>query len=388
LLKINKEETVMGSDNTQILSIDSLHLSNFRNYVSLRLDDLASTPIVITGPNGAGKTNILEAISLFTPGKGIRGAKLEDMSHKAELHHANSWSITGEVEGIKGKSVISTFKPADSNKRVISIDGNTARTHNELSNLMSIIWLTPQMDQIFISSASTRRKFLDRLVYSFDGEHAKRVANYEFFMRERIKLLKRDRLDLEWISVVERKMAEFAIAIAVARVQIIEYLQNEIDNFISPFPKAIISIKGSIENKVIGNPALQLEEEYKQGLLKNRGIDAQTGRTSIGVHKTDLKVVHAIKSMEAGYCSTGEQKTLLVCMILASARMTIKKRSYVPVLLLDEVIAHLDEDRRAFLLDDIRRIKAQAWLTGTDLSVFSSLKNHATFFQVEGAKLR
>ena len=365
----------------QLLSIKRLTLSHFRNYPSLRLD-LTPQPVVITGSNGAGKTNILEAISFLSPGRGLRNAKLHEIDNQTQQE---PWAVATIVESMHGTRDIGTGRMEA--KRIVKIDGQTMRGQTELPTLFSVIWLTPQMDQMFISGAALRRKFLDRLVFNFDPDHASQVARYEYAMRERARLLKTPHPDSEWLTVLEHKMAETGIAIAASRKQTVEYLQQTIDNTVSPFPKAALSLAGDCEEALGTMPALEVEASLKEQLMWLRRKDAQTGHTNAGIHRSDLIVIHNEKQMPAELCSTGEQKALLISIILAEAKTRISWRHSVPVLLLDEIIAHLDSYRREALFADILAMKAQAWITGTDITLFSELKNHAQFLHIEQGKI-
>jgi DNA replication and repair protein RecF len=361
------------------LSINHLHLINFRNHQNLRLE-LAQEPVILTGTNGAGKTNILEAISFLSPGRGIRTAKLEDIDY----NHIHPWRINASVNSVYGKTDISIFREhKEGSSKKILINDQNIKSQLELAKIFSLIWLTPQMDQIFMAESAARRRFLDRLVYNFDPEHVSRLSRYEASMRQRAHLLKQHQPDPIWLSSLEHSLAESGAAIAFARVQYAEYLQTVLDLADSSFPKARVMVKGEIESLTAEMPALQLEEHFKNKLLKSRQLDSGNGRTNVGIHRSDLIVYHADKNIQASLCSTGEQKILLLSLVLAKARAVMKFSSAVPVLLLDEVTAHLDSEKRAALFDEICLMKAQSWLTGTDVEVFSSLKQKAQFFSIK-----
>lgn len=369
------------------LSVTSLTLSYFRSYPSLQLS-LNPSPVIITGHNGAGKTNILEAISFLSPGRGLRNAKLTDIDHQG---HPHPWAIASVLQTTQGETAIGTGRsPSSGNeraKRVIKIDGEFVRGQAELASLFSVIWLTPQMDQLFLASSSERRRFLDRLVYTFDPEHARRVSVYEYAMRERAKLLQQGCNDNRWLEALEGKMAEAAIAIAVARKEAIDILQQAILQATTPFPKAIIGIEGNIEQWVAEMTAIQAEEKLMAAWKDSRKVDGITGRTTIGTHRSDFTARHAEKNMPAALCSTGEQKALLLSITLAEARARANWRRSVPVLLLDEVVAHLDENRREALFEELRSLKAQAWLTGTDRFLFEGCGQNVQHIGVEAGKL-
>ena len=366
-----------------VLSVDKLRLRHFRNHSDLTLD-FAPALVVITGENGAGKTNILEAISLLAPGRGLRNAKLCAMINQRQ-NEPQGWCIDAIINSLYGHTEVTTNLASNSSstgKRVVKTNDRAIRSHTELSKLFGVIWLTPQMDPIFIASSSLRRRFLDRLVYNFDPEHASRMVIYENAMRQRLKLLREGRCDDVWLNALEHNMAENAVAIAHSRVQTVEYLQEAIYSSGGEFPQARLTLAGEIEEMVPQMAALQVEEIYTKKLKELRKLDMHSGRTNAGIHRSDLLVYHLGKNTEAALCSTGEQKALLISIILAEAKAKIKWHSSVPVLLLDEVVAHLDEPRREALLAELADLKAQCFITATDNKIFSSNANMAQFYQI------
>jgi DNA replication and repair protein RecF len=369
----------------EILSVKSLHLTNYRNYANFSLKFRAE-PIIITGDNGVGKTNILEAISLLSPGRGLRNSKLEEIARKTGEFTSSGWSVQSFIGSIYGSLEIVTSGSCEgkdkSGKRIIKINDQIIKGQAELAKIFSVIWLTPQMDPLFINSSLGRRKFIDRLVFNFDAEHASRVVKYESLMRERAKLLKKNYRDNLWLNALEQNMAEIAVAIAASRVQTVEYLQYMIDASDSPFPKAQIFMQGELEQKIVSLPSVEVENQFKDRLKSLREMDFFTGRTNAGIHRSDLLVYTKVKNIEAGKCSTGEQKSLLLSIILAEAKARIKWRYSTPVLLLDEVVAHLDEYRREALFEELLAMRAQCWITGTDKGIFNGLKNKAQFFEL------
>lgn len=373
------QNPLSNSQNLNKTAISRLVLTQFRNYESLRLD-VGPQPLVLTGANGAGKTNILEAISFLSPGRGVRGIKLNE----ADKDGRYPWGVAATViQGVYDVQ-IGTGRDASvaSNKRIVKIDGEKMRGQAELARMFSVMWLTPQMDGIFIAGSSERRRFLDRLVYNFDGEHASRVYSYEHTVRERARLLQNGG-DAAWVAVLEHKMAEKSIAVAAARLETVDILHQSIQHAPTVFPKADIAVEGAVENLLLeGMSALEAEERLKQKLFEARIYDAQTGRTHIGCHRSDFVVRHVEKNMPAALCSTGEQKALLLSIILAEARAKAIWKNSVPVLLLDEVVAHLDEVRRAALFDEFLAMGAQVWLTGTDVPLFEALQGKAQFLSV------
>ena len=378
-------------DEIAVAKVKKLKLSRFRNYLTLDLkSSLQHNIIVITGKNGSGKTNILEAISLLSPGKGIRGCKLSDISNEGVV--SSCWHIESEIASFYGHERIETWLDPQSSedgrsKRYVKVNDQNIKTQAELTKLLTISWIIPQMDQLFISGASTRRKFLDRIVQNFEPSHTKHLMTYEHSMKERARLLKDKNYDINWISALENNMAEIAIPIAASRVQAVEYIEEIMDEINHPFPKARMVVSGEIESKVHKVPAVQLGGEFREILQKNRGLDAATGRTNVGVHKSDLLVYYKDKNLQADKCSTGEQKSLLLSIFLAEVFAQIKWRAQTPILLLDEVLAHLDENRRDTLCQIIKDTKAQAWITGTESETFVPIKNESQFFKIENSQL-
>jgi DNA replication and repair protein RecF len=368
----------------QILSLQRLTLSHFRNYASLRLD-LTPQPVIITGCNGAGKTNILEAVSLLSPGRGLRNAALPEIDTQ---NGGMPWALATIAHTADGMREIGTGRMEGASKRIIKVDGQVMRGQTELASLLSVIWLTPQMDQIFIAASSLRRRFLDRLVLNFDPSHASHIARYEHAMRERARLLRVPRPDPQWLTILEQKMAAMGVTIAASRRQTVDYLTHTIATATSPFPKAQLALQGEVEEALEYKPALEVEEFFAARLLQLRPLDAQSGRTNMGIHRSDLAVTHGGKHIAAEFCSTGEQKALLISIILAEARARISWRQSVPILLLDEIIAHLDQSRRTALFDEILSMQAQSWITGTDETLFNPLKNSAQFLQIEDGRIQ
>lgn len=373
------------------LSLSSLLLSNFRNYSYCRIETDTS-PVVLTGANGAGKTNILEAISLLTPGRGLRRARLSELDNR-QLQNS-CWAVAATVCGRDGDTKIGTGRDPEalddsaSDKRITKIDGRVVKGQAELARHFSLVWLTPQMEQLFQESASTARKFFDRLVYSFDADHASRVNEYEFAMRERNRILQMDRYDALWLDALEQTMAETGAAIAQARLSTCEHLNQAIQDSPLSFPKAHIHICGMVETELAGGASsLAAEDIFKASLKQGRAMDRGAGRTLSGIHRSEMQVTHIAKQMPAESCSTGEQKAMLLSMVLAQARSGARWHGLVPVLLLDEVVAHLDAMRRAELFEEICQIGAQAWMTGTDPTAFSALGSRAQYFNVDQAAI-
>lgn len=375
------------------LAVTRLTLSNFRNYEFARLS-VPPAPVILTGLNGAGKTNILEALSLLTPGRGMRRARVDELARhdipRPALDDApiRSWGIAATVETALGPVDIGTgrddkVKSGTRERRLVRIEGETARSQSVLGDYIDVLWLTPQMDRLFLDGTTARRRFLDRLIYGFDPSHASRINAYEHTMRERAKLLKTGQRDDRWLSALEDQMATKALAVAAARKDIGNRLNQLAQQGHGPFPGATLHPRGLIEDGLDHRSALEVEDQFRSLLAQSREIDAKLGGAKEGVHKSDLVVRHVEKQQNADQCSTGEQKALLTGIILANAKALALDRGRIPLLLLDEVGAHLDDTRRAALFEAILDLKAQAWLSGTDVDAFKPLADAATFLTVE-----
>jgi len=354
----------------------------------------AALPVVLTGPNGAGKTNLLEAISFLAPGRGLRGAKLGEVDRVSRQQEgtdreAAPWAVAASVMTPDGPRDLGSGRdPASGGgngreRRLVKVDGVAVRGQQALAEVVSMVWLTPQMDGLFREGAGGRRRFLDRLVYGYDPEHAARSNAYEHSLRERARLLKSGRGDRSWLEALEDSMARHGTAIADARLAMVERLQHACDAGEGPFPKASLALDGTVERWLAeGQPALTVEDRLRAGLAESRNQDAEAGGAAIGPHRSDLAAEHADKGVAAALCSTGEQKALLIAVLLAHARLLTLERGAPPLLLLDEVAAHLDGARRTALYGEILDLGAQAWLTGTDVADFESLQGRAQFFAI------
>ncbi len=371
------------------LLLQKLNLTQFRGYETLRLDLAGARMAVFTGPNGAGKTNILEAVSLLIPGKGLRGAELLEMKNR-NAGAEDLWAVSAEVETASGLSVrLGTGLDRNYKRRVVRIQGKEAKAQNELSSFMSCVWLTPQMDRLFLEGASSRRKFFDRLVYAFEPGHVTRLNHYDTNLRERLKLLTEHRhSDPRWLDALETQLAADAVCIAASRLNLLSRLAHyvaQLGEGRTLFPLPYISLSGWTESEIQRQPALAVEEALKERFKQSRGLDAHSGKSHEGVQRSDFLVRYAAKDMPADQCSTGEQKGLLLAIVLAHALMMRGEKGFVPVLLLDEVAAHLDDARRDELFTILMALDGQVFLTGTDPGIFSQLKNNARFYQVDGA---
>lgn len=368
------------------LHVGRVTLTNFRNYTDISLR-FADSPVILTGANGSGKTNFLEAISLMVPGRGMKKTPLADL----QKHGAHDpWAVAVELQTALGELHMGTGRdPADptSDKRIVHIDGKAARSQNAMGEHVAMAWITPDMDRILAEGASARRKFLDRLVYSFDPAHSGRVTRYEKAMRERLRILREGPRDSTWLGALEDEMAQSGVAIAAARRHLLQQLRFGIEETSSAFPLADIGVNGLAEDALESNPALPVEDMLRAALHRGREDDAQSGATSAGPHRSDLLVMHRAKNCPADLCSTGEQKALLIAIMLAYVRTLMRHRQLMPIFLLDDIAAHLDDTRRSALFEEIVTLGVQAWLTGTEEEAFSSLLPFAQHFDVEQGNL-
>lgn len=372
------------------LSLKELRLVNFRCYDSFNITT-SERPVVLAGPNGAGKTNLLEAISLLAPGRGLRGAALAEYTRKGPASADSLWAVTATVRRRGESYEIGTGLGVGANAttRQVRLNHAPVQSSADLSELIQMAWLTPAMDRLFTESASGRRRFLDRLTLGFTPGHATTSLRYERAMRERARLLKFGPRDPTWLSGLERQMSEYGVAICAARAVTIERLNETLAQRreAGAFPAALLSLEGDAERQLAQER--DTAGQYFQELLERcRVRDAESGRTGFGPHVSDLCVRHTAKRMDARDCSTGEQKALLISIILAQARqLTHMQEGLAPILLLDEIVAHLDATRRTALFEEILALGAQAWMTGTELSMFADLADDADIFEVADSRL-
>jgi DNA replication and repair protein RecF len=369
--------------------IRRLNLSNFRSYRAASLT-VAGSLVVLVGENGAGKTNVLEAISLLAPGRGLRRATLEEV---AFAEGDGSWAVAAEVEGMLGLATLGTGIEAptsgENNTRQCRIDREPVTSATAFSDYLRIVWLTPAMDQLFAGPPSERRRFLDRLVLAVDAEHGSRVNALDRALRSRNRLLESPSPDSHWLDAVEHETAEVAVAVAAGRAETVRRLQAAIEarrDDASVFPAAELSLDGWMEAMLADHAAVEVEDRYRAVLKEGRPRDAAAGRTLAGPHLTDLEVMHAPKAIAAADASTGEQKALLIGLVLAHAGLIAEMIGATPVLLLDEVVAHLDPSRRAALYDAMASLGAQVWMTGADPAAFAAVVNRAEVFEISGGR--
>jgi DNA replication and repair protein RecF len=370
------------------VSVARLTLTDFRCYRQQRLET-GPEPVVLTGSNGAGKTTLLEALSLLSPGRGLRRARLDEMGRRNEGGPAPVWAVAARLRTANGKVDVGTGRIAGESastrdRRQVRIDGQPAKTQAALAKICGMIWVTPEMDRLFLEGTSARRRFLDRLVFGVDPSHASRVGAYERALQQRARLLRQGAADAVWLAALEDTMATNGVAVSAARRDVAARLSRASAEGAGPFPGAALEARGMVEQWLDEGPALSAEDRLRAALGGSRRNDAETGGAAVGPHKSDLGVSHLASGRSAAECSTGEQKALLIAIVLAGARVQMAEQRSVPVLLLDEVAAHLDARHREALFESVAALDVQAWYAGTDIGLFEPLRGRAQFFAVEG----
>jgi DNA replication and repair protein RecF len=413
IMSTSSTMSTWSANATASLWIERLSLTSFRNYASLTLT-LGPEPVVLTGPNGAGKTNLLEAVSLLAPGQGLRRAPFAELTRLGSGDEAGmppgasspAWAVAARLQTPRGPVEIGTGlappvpgqAPTSRIGRIVRIDRETQSGSGALAEWVEMVWLLPAMDGLFSGPAGDRRRFLDRLILCFDPGYRMRLGRFEQAMRQRNKLLETGETRAVLFKGLEVQLAETGVAIAAARAGMAASLRTTIlarrdaapD---APFPWAEIAIEGALEAALGEQPAVDVEEQYLAQLERGRERDRAAGRTLDGPHRSDLLVGHGPKSMPAKVCSTGEQKALLVGLVLAHAELVAQAGGGVgrsgcpPILLLDEIAAHLDEVRRRGLFEAVLRLGCQAWMTGTDRAAFAALEGRARFLGVGDARI-
>src|ERR1700759_438207 len=378
------------TNNMTASRIHRLSLTHFRNYRAAGLQTRGDM-VVLAGPNGAGKTNCLEAISFLSPGRGLRRATLDDV---ADVQGDGSWAVSAEVEGAFGLATLGTGidapgGEASATSRRCRIDREPVASATAFGDHLRMVWLTPSMDSLFLGAASERRRFFDRLVLAIDSDHSARVSALDRSLRSRNRLLEVRNYDDHWCGAIERETAELAVAVAAMRSQTAVRLAAMLRarGAVSAFPSAEIALDGWMENALLSEPATAVEDRYRDVLRASRARDAAAGRTLDGPHLTYLKVIYAPKRMPARDASTGEQKALLIGLVLAHAALVAETTGIVPLLLLDEIVAHLDPSRRTALFAELAKLGAQVWLTGADPAAFAELSSSGEIFDVENGRV-
>jgi DNA replication and repair protein RecF len=387
-----------------------LTLTNFRSYRAAALAPKAGL-IALTGPNGAGKTNMLEAISFLSPGRGLRRAQLDEIAYteggavadeepasespSRSLPRALSWAVSAEVEGALGLATLGTGiergGSGEAQSRKCRIDREPVSSATAFADHLRVVWLVPSMDGLFLGPASERRRFLDRLVLAVDASHGSRVSALDRALRSRNRLLENRAPDVHWIDAAERETAEIAAAVAAARAETVRRLAAALAarrNARFGFPSASIALDGWMEDMVLTHPAVEVEDRYRAVLKENRARDAAAGRTLEGPHLTDLTVHYTEKGIAASSASTGEQKALLIGLVLAHAALVSDMTGTAPLILLDEVVAHLDPGRRSALYAELETLGTQVFMTGADPAAFAEIGTRADVFDVSPGVVR
>jgi DNA replication and repair protein RecF len=365
-----------------LLAVRQVRLTDFRNYRQLRLD-CGLEPVVLVGANGAGKTNLLEALSFLAPGRGLRRARLDEVTRRPD---GTAWAVAATVDTPEGRLAIGTgLEPGRSDgvmRRVVRIDGRPATSQTALGLHVAAVWLTPQLDRLFLDGASDRRRFLDRLVTALHPEHAGDVSAYENALRQRARLLAEGNRDPHWFTALEDTMARHGVALAANRADTVQRLDAAARLGVGPFPRASLAMAGEVDGWIAAMAAIDAEDRLRAELAASRLRDAEAGTTSMGPHRSDLGVRHLDLDLPAAEGSTGQQKALLVSIALAHARLVTLSRGRPPLLLLDEIAAHLDAERRAALFEEVVALGVQSWMTGTDAELFKPLAGRAQVLRV------
>jgi DNA replication and repair protein RecF len=399
----------VGREGANALWVERLALTNFRSYAAATVATDAG-PQVIVGANGSGKTNLLEALSLLSPGQGLRRVPFGDL---ARAQGDGSFAVSARAHTLAGAADIGTGLPPTPNPspqgggefarssqrapsergRIVRIDGTAQSGSGVLADYLEIVWVTPSMDGLFTGPGSERRRFLDRLILCFDHGYRTIAGRFERAMTSRNRLLSDGVRDDAQLSGFERVMAETGVAVAAARLEAVAAMAAIVDKRRerdpnSAFPWSSFRLEGSIEDSLQRLSAVEAEDLYAQTLRQTRERDRAASRTLDGPHRSDLVVEHGPKGLAARHCSTGEQKALLLGLVLAHTELlTERQEGAAPILLLDEITAHLDADRRAALFDEILHLGAQAWMTGTDKNAFQALAGRARFWAVQEGKI-
>ncbi|MCB1884860.1 MAG: DNA replication/repair protein RecF [Geminicoccaceae bacterium] len=363
-------------------AVTGLALKDFRNYGRAHIE-AGPGLVVLYGPNGSGKTNLLEALSLLAPGRGLRRAALAEIDRDGGA----PWRLEAVVDANGERVEVETGRDPDAERRFVRLFGEPARGQGALARTLGVVWLVPSMDRLFQEGAAARRRFLDRLALAVFPDHATTAGAYEKGLRERAVLLRTGRRDPAWLGALERRMAENAVAVAAARRELVNGLNRLLLDGFGALPRVVLTLEGEVEAMLDAMSALDAEGAIRDRWRWLRDADAVTGGSGLGVHRSDLVVADAVSGELAARCSTGRQKAMLLAVTLAEARLRQARLGDLPILLLDEVAAHLDGERRERLCATLVDLGAQAWLTGTDPELFAALHGRARFLAVEEGRL-
>ncbi len=365
------------------LAVRRLRLRDLRNWARL---DLAPPPgpVLLVGPNGAGKTNLLEALSLLAPGRGLRRAAPAELDRRPD---GAPWAVAARLAGRQGVFELAVGREPGSERRTVTLDGRRLEDRARRAELVGMLWLTPAHDRLFVEGPAERRRFLDRLVLAFDPRHAATVATYERLLRDRAALLRAGRHDPAWLSALEARLAAAGVAVAAARRQLVRALERHGAAEAGPMPGVRLALEGEVERWLGEAPAATVEERLAAALRASRELDAASGGAAHGPHRSDLSVRDAASGEPAAACSTGRQKALLVGLLLTHARLRAALLGELPILLLDEVAAHMDGQRRAALARALFELGAQAWLSGTDRELFAAFAGRACFLEIDNGTI-